>query len=39
MCRHSTVLASSKEHFYGLINQDGIVHYGPSFQVHTFGDS
>jgi len=31
--RHETVIASSQEQFYGIVNEDGRCEYGPSFQV------
>lgn len=30
---HQEVLASDQEQFYGILNQEGIAEYGPSFQV------
>ena len=32
---HTHCLAKNKEHVYGIINQEGLAEYGPSFQVVT----
>jgi hypothetical protein len=33
--RHRHCLSPNKEHFYGMVNKEGLAEYGPSFQVVT----